>query len=489
MIRLLCDARGDYRRKFLDQVLKKGGDTVKLALHFGYTEADFHGPALQWMKPIAAKRGTLMSATHNTGANMALIASDEYDQILETAVEQLHRTSPNYAYKSHNIRHVQDYLDYFHIVTDAVAQQIIDEGIDQALFFNVPHTFYDTVVYEVARSLGIKTTVLSWSQFPGRFFSMNRVHDLGMFDPAKTKAPRYEIEQGSVPELFYMNDKWQKEGETGKLSWRAVAQLVKHLALHDPLKLAKPGYVVGNLKRMKKIYGGLPDWRDPFAKFFHTNELAYFEHLAQFENQDIDLSGKYIYVPLHNQPEMSTSSLGGKYRDQALVIETLARNLPEGWQIFVKENPRQGAYARGPMFFHRLSRIPAVRFMPSNASTYALAANAQFVASVTGTVGWEAIRVGRPAMVFGAAWYGALPGVVHYRENLDFEEIAAMQIDHAALEQAAGALLARTHEGIIEQLFFPMNPDLDHDKNAARVGGTALGLLKGDIPVTFGPDA
>ena len=100
---------------------------------------------------------------------------------------------------------------------------------------------------------------------------------------------------------------------------------------------------------------------------------------------------------------MSTSSLGGKYCDQALLIEDLARDLPDAWKIFVKENPRQGAYARGPMFFHRLNRIPNLEIMPSNADTHALSNNAQFVASVAGTVGWEAIRQGTPAMVFGAA--------------------------------------------------------------------------------------
>ena len=47
--------------------------------------------------------------------------------------------------------------------------------------------------------------------------------------------------------------------------------------------------------------------------------------LTNYEDRRVDLSRKYIYVPLHNQPEMSTSALGGKYRDQALLIEDLAK--------------------------------------------------------------------------------------------------------------------------------------------------------------------
>ncbi|MDQ2094280.1 capsular polysaccharide export protein, LipB/KpsS family [Rhodalgimonas zhirmunskyi] len=489
MIKLMCDARGDYREKFMNRLVALSGGDVELGLHIGYDKADYHGPALQWMRVKPARRGTLMANTRQSGANLSLIASEEFGQILETTVEQLHRTSPHYAYRAHDVHHIQDYLDYFHILSDAIAQEILSDGITHALFFNVPHLFYDTLYYEVARALGVKTTILSWSQFPGRFFSMNRVHDQGLFDPSKTKAPPYEMEQGTAPDLFYMDDKWQQQGETGKLSARAVAQFLKFLVRRDPAKLLNPRYIRDNLGRMSRIYSQLPDWRDPFAKFFHTSELAYFEHLAEYEKEPVDLSGKYIYVALHNQPEMSTSALGGKWRDQALVIEALARDLPEGWQILVKENPRQGAYARGPMFFHRLSRIPSVRIMPSSASTHALAANAQFVASVTGTVGWEAIRQGRPAMVFGAAWYGAFPGVVHYQPGLDFEDIAAIEIDHDALQDAAGALLARTHEGLIEQLFFPMYPDLDHEDNATKVAQTALELLRGERETTFGPDA
>ena len=45
------------------------------------------------------------------------------------------------------------------------------------------------------------------------------------------------------------------------------------------------------------IYQRFPKWRDPFANFFHTNELAYFEHLAEFEATEIDLNQMFVYFP------------------------------------------------------------------------------------------------------------------------------------------------------------------------------------------------
>ena len=80
------------------------------------------------------------------------------------------------------------------------------------------------------------------------------------------------------------------------------------------------------------------------------------------------------------------------------------------------------------MFFHRLSRIPGVEFVPSNTNTHALSKNAQFVASVSGTVGWEAIRQGTPAMVFGAAWYGSFEGVVGTKLVLILKRLRAPKL-------------------------------------------------------------
>ena len=485
MMRLLCDARGKFRENFMNKMIELSSGEIELGCHIGYETADFHGPSLQWLNNKVGKSGSIIRQQKLSSNAISALLGDEYEQILETTVEQLFRTSPDYSYKSHNIRHIQDYLDYFHIVVDSAAQIIEERKISHALFYCVPHLFYDTVFYQVAKALGVKTTVLSWSQFEGRFFSMNDISNLGDVGPLSYEPEPYIIEQGSVPELFYMEDAWQKESSTGKLSTKSMISLLKHLIQHDPLHLFNPLALRKHINRISNIYSSLPDWRDPYAKFFHTNEYAYFEYLTQFENRKINLNQKYVYVPLHNQPEMSTSSLGGKYRDQALLIEDLARDLPDGWKIFVKENPRQGAYARGPMFFHRLNRIPNLEIMPSNADTHALSKNAQFVASVTGTVGWEAIRQGTPAMVFGAAWYSSLEGVVKYSPGLDFEKIATMKIDHEKLQSSTGALFSTTHEGVIEQLFFPLIPDLDHELNTLNVATTALQLLREEIPCSF----
>jgi hypothetical protein len=485
-IRLAVDGRGTLRKAVLDTMVAQSAGRIEVVLHLGDRDADFHAPCLQRMEVRHGKRGHLIQRHRSRGADLPLLASPGFHTMVEQAIDQLQRMADAYRYRSHNLTNLQDYLDYYHILADAMAQEIEVSGATHALFMNMPHLAYDVVFYQVARALGLKTLVLCQTIFPNRFFSMAAMEDMGTLVPDGRVFPPMPIEKGTAPDLFYMDPRWQVAGKRGRITPRAVWNLVRHVAVREPWRLLNPGYLAGNLRRIAAIYGGLPDWRDPFATFFHVNDLAYFEHLAEYEHAPVDLAAKFIYAPLHNQPEMSTSSLGEAFRDQVLMVEALAADLPEGWRIYVKENPRQGAFARGPMFFHRLTRIRGVQLVPSDASTFELSGRAQFTATVTGTAGYEALRKGRPAMVFGNPWYKSLPGVVPYEPGLDFQAVAATRFDHVALEVAAGQVAGRCHEGVIETIYLEMVKDLDPAANVAGVATSLLDLIEGRSPPTFG---
>jgi hypothetical protein len=229
----------------------------------------------------------------------------------------------------------------------------------------------------------------------------------------------------------------------------------------------------------------LPDWRDPFARFFGHGSLDYAETIAGLEDTPVDLDRPFVYFALQLQPEMTTSILGGRYRDQALAIEHLAAMLPEDHLLYVKENPKQGPAYRSPMFFHRLRRIPKVRLMPSHANTHALTRAASFVATISGTVAWEAICAGRPALIFGDSWMQDLPGVHRYCPDLSFADVAGAGPDHDALERAVGRLMAASHAGTLPRHVARLDPDHDEAANAVDVAATILDLLTGRRPLSL----
>ena len=154
----------------------------------------------------------------------------------------------------------------------------------------------------------------------------------------------------------------------------------------------------------------------------------------------INNAEKYVYFPLHLQPEMTTDTLGGIYYDQLLAIEKLRNILPDDWYIYVKENPKQTAYMRGLRFFERLSQIKNVRLLNKDVNTYDIMQDCQFVATITGTAGWEAITGGKPALVFGLALYRYLSGVSIYHDGITVKEILENNIDIVKLERQVYAL-------------------------------------------------
>lgn len=120
---------------------------------------------------------------------------------------------------------------------------------------------------------------------------------------------------------------------------------------------------------------------------------------------------------------MTTSTLGGIYNDQILVIEKIRKIIPDDWYIYVKENPLQTYQWRDKYFFLRLQGFKNIRFMSKETNTYELINKSQFVATITGTAGFEAISGGKPALTFGRAWYRCLPGVTVYNDKVQLSDI------------------------------------------------------------------
>ncbi len=484
-IKLLCVSTAANTDAALQALVAQAAGQIDLVLHLGSAEADFKASAVSRMNLRRGQRGHLTEGTQFSGQAHGLFMQPGYDALVDDFIDHLHRRAEPYAHLPHKLSGFHDYWDYHHILADVLAQRIHESGATHMLFFNVPHLVHDTLVYQVGRALGLQTLVLTQSLFPDRFFSMPAIEAYGRLTPGQPSAAPWPINREETLQHFYMKGVAQQKAASGRITAKALGQLAAFLLLKRKWRALNPFYVAGLLRRMQAIYGGLPDWRDPFARFFHEDELAYFEHLLQFEDKTPDLERPFVYFALQLQPEMTTSALGGPFKDQALAIEALARMLPPEVRILVKENPKQGAYMRGPMFFHRLQRIPNVEFMPSHASTHALTAKALYVASISGTVGWEAVRKGKPALVFGHAWYASLPGVHTWHPGLTHDHILAHPPEHGALEQAMGQLLAQAHAGIIERHYKTLVPGYDPAQSAQTVAASVLPLLLGQAPTSF----
>lgn len=387
------------------------------------------------------KEDRFSGTSYVTGAGSAV------NESAFVAIDHLQRRTKQFTWRYHTLESACDSKHYYHIVFDLLQNFLAEERINLVLFFDLPHLLYDTLVYQIAKAKGIRTLVISGSLFPNHFFSLAQIEDAGIFPLARSEnlTVPYPIDPGEIPSWDYMKGIKQLRGELGKLSWRGFSRLILSLAAVERKLLLNPKVVIKTFSRMRIIAAALPKWRDPFRRHFHTSHLDYYERILQYENLEIDFNRKFVYFPLQYQPEMTTSTLGGEFSDQVLAIEHLLRILPDDTWIYVKENPKQTGAMRGPQFFDRLDQIPNLKFLPSYANTFELVDKSVFVATITGTVGWEAICKGKNALVFGMPWYRSLPGAIQFHKGITYERILDCKNEHSKLEQQTGELLSRSH--------------------------------------------
>lgn len=125
---------------------------------------------------------------------------------------------------------------------------------------------------------------------------------------------------------------------------------------------------------------------------------------------------RYIYVPLHYQPERTSVPEGEDFGDQWLLVSLLAQAIPERWHLYVKEHSSQfsrklqGQKGRTVDYYDELVKLKNVRLIELSVDPFRLMDEAEAVVTLTGTAGWESILRGTPVLVFGDAWYRACEG-------------------------------------------------------------------------------
>ena len=363
--------------------------------------------------------------------------------VYDKVYEQLWRFIDHYSRHDfkYNRKSIHHYINQFNLLYHFFYGVFVKEQIQLVLIGNVPHLGVETIIYEIAKALNIRTIVLKQSLEPNRFFYFESLDDIGDFRFMTTQeegeAREIKLEKKSFseyPSPFYMRRIKQYRFPL----WKAIG--LSLLRLHQSFEY----FACNSLKylRVKK----------------------YKQNISQLISP-VDYTKKYVYFPLHLQPEMTTSALGGVFCDQILALELLSRKIPKDWVICVKENPKQMEFMRDEAFFTRLKLIANLQMTPLQESTFKLIEHSQFVATITGTAGWEAVCGGKPALVFGKAWYQNFEGVFQWHDDIDIHEIANYQIDHAKLESDYSRLHSKTATGIIDGHYTCLVKDYDEDKN------------------------
>jgi capsule polysaccharide export protein KpsC/LpsZ len=139
------------------------------------------------------------------------------------------------------------------------------------------------------------------------------------------------------------------------------------------------------------------------------------------------LPEKFLYFPLHFQPEASTSARGRHYVELREVVASLASSMPNDVMLVIKEHPHQyeKLLPRPPGFFASLMALPKVHLVESSMPSAKLRKLSLGVVTVSGSNGFEVLATGKQVIAFGSAAWREAPGVWNVRSQADIESAVA----------------------------------------------------------------
>ena len=343
---------------------------------------------------------------------------------------------------------------FFRLLINFYYNLIKKDNIEFILFAEFPHIAVDFTLYVVAKELGIKTLFFYQLILENKFAWAESIEDLSniLYKDLDLNPNNIESIKYNVQTPLYMKNIKDVCFEGLKKNNITIFKFIKILIT---LILGKSKFLEYITKKYSHFY---------IRKSSYTN---YISNRNKLMSQDVVLSKKYVYFPLHLQPELTTIAMGGYiYHDQLRAIEDLRSRLPKDVEIYVKENPKQTYIQRPDEFFWRLSMIEGVKFINIKFDTFKLLQNCLFCASITGTAGFEAIHIGKSALIFGHAFYNNIEGVFKFDDDLDINQVINYKIDSNKLEKDLRKLNKKLGRGIITlEIYSDMYPKFNLEQN------------------------
>ena len=306
-----------------------------------------------------------------------------------------------------------------------------NKDISFVIFDNVPHMPWDLTLFYVSKILNLKTLILRRTSIGGVSYiaedfrpqllnydfnyldnSINIFQDKkGTQDKIKVLKDR-EFAKGQIDGMW--PEDYIKKPKINKL----IGKNLRHYLsiIYSLIKLPK----LQSLGATKNSFAN-----STFSRQRDLSRLKYFKLRKNYKTklkklEKIDekfpknVEGlskiKYIFFPLHFQPERSTLPEGGNFDKQYLAIRLLSKEIDNDTKIIVKDHPKQyysdlrNDFYRDEFYLKKIDKIKNVIVVSRNHDYQSLLDNAKITVSVSGSVTWQGLLKGIPGITFSDTW-------------------------------------------------------------------------------------
>jgi len=262
-----------------------------------------------------------------------------------------------------------------------------------------------------------------------------------------------------------------------------------YLALNDQI-VSKSKSISGRLNRLKRFITGENIEKDDPNVI--TNVLTRIKIVTKEEFNKTSYSfirttrlellenEKFILYGFHKQPESSIDIVGRYHEDQFSTVIDLWRLLPFGWKLVVKEHTN-AIGDRPYSFYKKLLKYPNIILADEKINSKHLIERSQLVATVAGTLGYEAALMKKPAITFAKVFFNRINycKAVSIDDLLKYDSLANLVAElNAQLDnrlEFSNFLMSNSFEGYITDPH--SDPSVLDDLNLQKICSAFMKLI------------
>ena len=295
-----------------------------------------------------------------------------------------------YQYVEDILNKIRPTIVFSHSVASALTLAFFEISTKNKIKYITPkHTrFYDFFVLEDYQIGSIKSISDTFTKIKDNLITNNKSKEA-------TQLYNNLIKKKILPEYYLRNKKEKSNLNSFYLFLKGIKRLIYSL-----FKLNYKGHYL----------------RQYFFDFITSINQNNFNWKKKLPN-------KYIYFPLHVDPEASTMVESYLYTNQIFVIEAISKSIPIGYSLVVKEHiPMLGL--RDKIFYKRIENLPNVILIDPYFHPYELIKKSNLTISITGTVSWESACLGIPSIVLDKVPHLLIENGISYLDN--FKDLHSM---------------------------------------------------------------
>lgn len=283
-------------------------------------------------------------------------------------------------------------------------EKIFDEINPQFLIMYSHMNFRQELLYRLGKSRGIKIMLITYPKINYKFLISENTDkcDLNFdFNPSD-----WIMSNTSFEELRESIKRYPKSMK----NFSQTRNMTK-----GKLKSALYFFLLSYNSKYKKLYRNFG--RTRFKILINELKIIYNSYLVNkfFNNnlsKEINSKTKFVYFPIHVEPERTLTEPAPFYTNQLEVITHIAKSLPAEYQLYVKEHPLQKTSGwKNIDFYKQIFNLSNVKLIYHSTPQDEILQKCSIVITISGSAGLEALFYEKPVIIFGKTVYNEISSV------------------------------------------------------------------------------